>query len=323
MVLGSTAAESRQVCCAVCGLIQSPTGEPETVVSPSAAAPADSPATVNQPPPGPRQPAPPDATVTYPGTPATQGEPTAETVPVPDQPQPRPPTVPAPAGYAILGVLGRGGMGVVYQARQVSLKRLVALKMILAGPHAGPAELARFRTEAEAVARLQHPNIVQIHEVGQQAGAPFFSLEFVDGGSLAQKLRGQPLPGRQAAELVETLARAVHHAHQRGVVHRDLKPANVLLMADGTPKVTDFGLAKRLEGDAGQTQSGAVMGTPSYMAPEQAAGKGKEVGPPADVYALGAILYECLTGRPPFRGETLMATLQQVLTEEPVPPSRV
>jgi tetratricopeptide (TPR) repeat protein len=226
-------------------------------------------------------------------------------------------------GYEIHGVLGRGGMGVVYRARQVSLKRLVALKMVLAGPLAGPAELARFRAEAEAVARLQHPNIVQIHEVGEHQGGPFFSLEYVDGGSLAQKLRGGPLPGRQAAELVETLARAVHHAHQRGVVHRDLKPANVLLLADGTPKVTDFGLAKRLEGDAGQTQSGAVMGTPSYMAPEQAAGKVKEVGPLADVYALGAILYECLTGRPPFRGDTLMATLQQVLTEEPVPPSRL
>jgi tetratricopeptide (TPR) repeat protein len=242
-------------------------------------------------------------------------------------------------GYEILGVLGRGGMGVVYQARQVSLKRLVALKMILAGPHAGPAELARFRAEAEAVARLQHPNIVHIHEVGEQGGAPYISLEFVDGGSLAQRLGGRPLPGREAAELVETLARAVHHAHQRGVVHRDLKPANVLLAARGlapaephagakpqaafVPKITDFGLAKRLEGDAGQTQSGAVMGTPSYMAPEQAAGKVKEVGPPADVYALGAILYECLTGRPPFRGETVVATLQQVLTEEPVPPSRL
>jgi tetratricopeptide (TPR) repeat protein len=170
---------------------------------------------------------------------------------------------------------------------------------------------------------MQHPNIVQSHEVGEHHGGPFFCLEFVDGGSLAQKLGGRPLPGRQAAELVETLARAVHHAHRRRVVHRDLKPANVLLTQDGTPKITDFGLAKRLEGDAGQTQSGAVMGTPSYMAPEQAAGRVKEVGPPADVYALGAILYECLSGRPPFRAETVMATLQRVLAEEPVPPGRL
>jgi serine/threonine protein kinase len=226
-------------------------------------------------------------------------------------------------GYEILAELGRGGMGVVYQARQIALKRVVALKMILAGKHASPAELARFRAEAEAVAQFQHPHIVQIHEGGEHHGLPYFSLEFVDGGNLTQKLAGTPLPVRQAAELMEMLARAMHYAHQRGIVHRDLKPANVLLTADGTPKVTDFGLAKRLVGDAGQTTSGAILGTPSYMAPEQAAGKTKEVGPPADVYALGAILYEVLTGRPPFRAATPLDTLLQVVSDEPVPPSRL
>jgi len=225
-------------------------------------------------------------------------------------------------GYELLGELGRGGMGVVYRARQVKANRLVALKMILAGGHAGAAELARFRTEAEAIARLQHPNIVQVHEVGEHEGKPFFSLEFCGGGSLAQKLNGTPLPAREAAELVEALARAMQAAHARGVIHRDLKPANVLLAEDGTPKVTDFGLAKKLD-EAGQTQSGAVLGTPSYMAPEQAAGKGKEIGPLADVYALGAILYECLTGRPPFRAATALDTILQVVNDEPVPPSQL
>jgi WD40 repeat protein len=231
-----------------------------------------------------------------------------------------PPEVP---GYEILAVLGRGGMGVVYKARQLSLKRVVALKMILAGAHAGPQELARFRTEAEAVARLQHPNVVQIYEVGDSGGLPYFSLEFVSGGSLARKLAGTPLPARQAAELLETLAKAMHHAHRRGIVHRDLKPANVLLARDGTPKVSDFGLAKRLDERAGQTQSGAVMGTPSYMAPEQAGGKTKAIGPLADVYALGAVLYECLTGRPPFKAPTPLDTILQVLSDEPVPPRRL
>jgi WD40 repeat protein len=235
-----------------------------------------------------------------------------------------PPAVP---GYEILGELGRGGMGVVYQARQVALDRLVALKMVLAGAHAGPEELARFRAEAEAVARLQHPNIVQIHEVGAHGGLPYFSLEFVAGGALDRKLAGTPLPAREAARLVEALARAVQAAHERGVVHRDLKPANVLLagapgapVGECTPKVTDFGLAKRLDQGGGRTGTGAVLGTPSYMAPEQAAGTPAAVGPAADVYALGAILYECLTGRPPFRAETPWDTLQQVVSADPVPP---
>jgi tetratricopeptide (TPR) repeat protein len=214
-------------------------------------------------------------------------------------------------------------MGVVYKARDVQLQRLVALKMILAGAHAGPDELARFRTEAEAVARLQHPHIVQIHAIGEHEGLPYFSLEFVEGGSLAQKLAGTPLPPREAAQLVETLARAMHIAHQRGIIHRDLKPANVLLTADGQPKITDFGLAKKLDGAAGQTASGAIVGTPSYMAPEQANGQVKPVGPAVDVYALGAVLYETLTGRPPFKAATPLDTVLQVVSAEPAPPGRL
>ncbi len=231
--------------------------------------------------------------------------------------------LPAVSGYDILGVLGRGGMGVVYKARHQSLKRLVALKMIVAGAHAGPDQVARFRAEAEAVARLQHPNIVQIYEIGEQGGLPFLSLEFVDGGSLAQKLAGTPQPPRAAAELVQTLARAMDEAHQAGIVHRDLKPANVLLTNTGIAKITDFGLAKQLDAPSGQTQSGAIIGTPSYIAPEQAGGKVKNIGPAADVYALGAILYEMLTGRPPFKAETALDTIVQVIAEEPMPPSRL
>jgi WD40 repeat protein len=230
------------------------------------------------------------------------------------------PGLPCIPGYEVQQVLGRGGMGVVYRAVQVALKRPVALKMILAGDHTAPEMLARFQSEAEAVARLQHPNVVQIHEVGAHNGLPYFSMELVDGGSLAQKVRGMPQPPREAAALLEVLARAVHHAHQRGIVHRDLKPANVLLCADGTPKIADFGLAKQQEGHAEQTASGAVVGTPSYMAPEQAAGRRRAVGPAADVWALGAILYVQLTGRPPFVGATALDTLRQVLHQEPVPP---
>jgi WD40 repeat protein len=224
-------------------------------------------------------------------------------------------------GYAILRELGRGGMGVVYLARQVKLGRQVALKMILAGGHAGAADLARFRTEAEAVARLQHPHIVQVYEVGEHDGRPFLSLEYCPGGGLDQKLAGTPLPPVKAAALVETLARATAAAHRASVVHRDLKPANVLLTADGEPKITDFGLAKKLD-EAGQTASNAIVGTPSYMAPEQAGGR-KDVGPAADVYALGAILYECLTGRPPFKAATPLDTVLQVVADEPVPPTQL
>jgi serine/threonine-protein kinase len=224
------------------------------------------------------------------------------------------------AGYEVLRELGRGAMGVVYQARQPGLKRLVALKMILAGSHAGAHELARFRSEAEAIARLQHANIVQIYEVGDDAGRPFFSLEFVDGTSLDKKIGATPQPPREAARMAQVLAQAMDHAHRHGIVHRDLKPANVLLTHDGVLKIGDFGLAKRLEGDAGQTRTGAVLGTPSYMAPEQAQGRGRDVGPPADVYALGAILYELLTGRPPFRSTSVLDTLEQVRSREPVAP---
>jgi eukaryotic-like serine/threonine-protein kinase len=238
-----------------------------------------------------------------------------------------PPTL---ADYEVLGELGRGGMGVVYKARQKSLKRLVALKMLHVGGGARPEELERFRAEAETVAHLEHPNIVRIHEVGRQGGVPFLCLEFVEGGSLQRRLAGSPVAARPAAQLVETLARAVHFAHERGVVHRDLKPANVLLVGapdaspeQWVPKVTDFGLAKRIDVEAGQTPTGAVLGTPSYMAPEQARGWSSVVGPTADVCALGAILYELLTGRPPFRAATPMDTVLQVVQEEPVPPARL
>ncbi len=233
-------------------------------------------------------------------------------------------TIAAPCvpGYEILGEVGRGGMGIVYKARDRKLNRVVALKMILAGEFAGPRQVDRFQAEAEAVARLQHPHIVQIYEVGGKGGLPYLALEFVEGGSLEDRLGGAPLPAGEAAALAETLARAVAHAHERGIVHRDLKPANVLLAADGTAKIADFGLAK-FEADGAATaptQTGGVLGTPSYMAPEQA--QGTHVGPAADIYALGAILYEMLTGRPPFRARTPLETLQQVAGREPTPPGQ-
>jgi tetratricopeptide (TPR) repeat protein len=224
-------------------------------------------------------------------------------------------------GYEIVAELGRGGMGVVYKAQETDLRRLVALKMILYGTHAASADRERFRNEAQAIACLQHPHIVQIYQVGEHDGLPFLSLEFCPGGSLDGKLAGTPLPPSQAAALIEKLALAMHAAHEKGIVHRDLKPANVLLLEDGTPKITDFGLAKRL-GEAGRTQTGSIMGTPSYMAPEQAEGK-KSVGPPVDIYALGAILYECLTGRPPFKAATPVDTIFQVVSAEPVPPRQL
>jgi WD40 repeat protein/serine/threonine protein kinase len=278
-----------------------------------------------------------------------------------------PGVAPAPPGYEILGELGRGGIGVVYKARQVGLDRVVALKMLQAGPAARDDDLARFRAEAEAVARLQHPNIVQVYEVGECQGQPFLALEFINGGSLADRLDGAPWPAGQAAALLETLAGAAHAAHERGIIHRDLKPANILLqkseirnpksqanskdqnpnsetpraavselrpsdfefvsefefrISNFIPKLADFGLAKRVEGDRRLTRSGVVMGTPCYMAPEQATAR-RDLGPAADVYALGAILYELLTGHPPFRAETAVDTLLLVVHEDPVRPRRL
>jgi tetratricopeptide (TPR) repeat protein/predicted Ser/Thr protein kinase len=220
-------------------------------------------------------------------------------------------------------VLGRGGMGVVYKARQLSLNRIVALKMLIGGAYAGPHERARFRCEAEAVAGLRHVNIVQVYDVAEHEGRPYFTMEFVEGGNLGQKLAGIPQPARQAAALLATLAEAVQVAHQGGIVHRDLKPANILLTADGTPRIADFGLARHVDGGAGLTRSGTPVGTPSYMAPEQARGQTRALGPAVDVYALGAILYELLTGRPPFLAETAAETVLQVIYQDPAPPSRL
>jgi serine/threonine protein kinase len=253
-------------------------------------------------------------------------------------------SLPRVPGYELLEEIGRGGMGVVYKAWQLGLHRVVALKMLGGPATASPAALERFRVEVEAAARLQHPNIVAVHEVGSGPGPPFLTMEYAEGGSLAARLAGTPLAPGLAANLVQTLARAVEQAHRRGVLHRDLKPANILLqrksqisnpksqttgegdaacdsrfeIGDFEPKVSDFGLAKLLVGGQQLTQTQAVMGTPSYMPPEQAAGAARGLGPTADVYALGAILYECLTGRPPFRAATPMETLAQVVGQDPV-----
>jgi serine/threonine protein kinase len=245
-------------------------------------------------------------------------------------------TLPTIAGYEILGHIGHGGMGVVYRARQLDSGRLVALKMVSSGAHASPSEKARFRTETESARRIRHPHVVEVYEVGEQNGLPFVAFEFMDRGSLAEALGGSQMPPRYAAELVELLARGVQAAHEQGVLHRDIKPGNVMLLtppADdslpvvvqllGVPKITDFGLAKRMDAEGALTRTGAVMGTPSYMAPEQAEGRIKHSGPAVDVHALGAILYEALTGRPPFKGATMMETLDQVRTLEPTSPTQV
>ncbi|HVS34286.1 MAG TPA: serine/threonine-protein kinase [Gemmataceae bacterium] len=229
--------------------------------------------------------------------------------------------------YEILEVLGRGGEGVVYKARHRPLGRMVALKMLRDRDHAEPQSLARFRGEAETLARLRHPNIVQVYEVGEHEGRPYFALEYIEGGPLSARLQGQPQPARDAAVLLESTARAVHAAHQAGVVHRDLKPANILLAPGGAgfgaPKISDFGLAKRVQMDASLTRTGMVLGTPSYMAPEQARAEPKQIGSSCDIYALGSILYHMLTGRPPFVGARPMDVMMQVVHDEPAPPRRL
>jgi WD40 repeat protein/tRNA A-37 threonylcarbamoyl transferase component Bud32 len=243
--------------------------------------------------------------------------------PLPDDREPKAERAPLRFGdYELIQQIARGGMGVVYKARQRKLGRVVALKMILAGRLATAEEVQRFYLEAQAAAQLEHPGIVPIFEVGEHAGQPFFSMSFVEGGSLANRVREGPLPPREAAGLVERIAGAVAYAHAHGIIHRDLKPGNILLDKDGTPKVSDFGLAKKVAGDSHLTLAGQVVGTPAYMAPEQAAGKTDEVGPAADIYALGAILYCLLTGRPPFDSVDTLETLRQVKEQEPVPPRR-
>ncbi len=245
----------------------------------------------------------------------------SDAVPLPAQ------TLPELPDYEGLELLDRGGMGVVYRARHRRLRRRVALKMFETGRRPSPREILRFRTEAEAIARLQHPNIVQIFEVGEWNSLPFLALELAERGNLAQRLQQLPYAPRAAAELIETLARAVHHSHEHGIVHRDLKPANILFTSDGTPKLTDFGLAKVLRDDAGTsrdaTRSGEAIGTPRYMSPEQAVGRLDLIGPASDVYGLGTLLYECTTGRVPFVAASVVETLEMIRIEEPFAPRRL
>ncbi len=222
--------------------------------------------------------------------------------------------------YELEEEMGRGGMGVVYRARQVSLNRPVALKMILSAQFAGDVEVERFRAEAEAVGGLDHPGIVPIFETGEHSGRHYFSMKLIEGGALSKHIAEYKHDTKAAARLLAEIARAVHHAHQRGLLHRDLKPANVLIDAEGRPHITDFGLAKRVEGGDGLTHTGAILGTPSYMSPEQASGSKVAITTASDVHSLGAVLYELITGRPPFRGESVMETLWQVIEKEPEPP---
>lgn len=222
--------------------------------------------------------------------------------------------------YEILERIGRGGMGAVYKARQLNLDRVVALKLLPLGAWSGPNLVERFRSEAKAAAALQHPNIVAVHDVGEQDGQPFFTMDFVEGRTLAELVRDQPLPAKRAATYLQTIAAAVHYAHQQGVLHRDLKPSNILIDATDQPRITDFGLAKRLRGDSDLTLTGQVLGSPNFMSPEQAEGRSELVGPPSDVYSLGAVLYDLLTRQPPFQADTVTTLLKQVVEAEPVPP---
>src|SRR5262245_36273797 len=225
--------------------------------------------------------------------------------------------------YELLQEIARGGMGVIFKARQVTLNRVVAIKMILAGSFARPEDVQRFRTEAEAAAQLDHPGIVPIYEVGEHDGQHYFSMAFVDGESLARRVADGPLDPRIAAEIVETVSEAVQYAHDRGVIHRDLKPGNILLDKDGNPRVTDFGLAKLIESGSDLTGTGQILGTPSYMAPEQASGAQGQLTIAVDIYGLGAVLYAMLAGRAPFAGSSVLETIQQVLDRHPEPPSRL
>jgi len=222
--------------------------------------------------------------------------------------------------YELLEELGRGGMGVVYKARQKSLGRMVALKMLLDGKLASGSDQARFRAEAQSTAALDHPNIVPIYEVGQHAGHPYLCMKYIEGTTLARRLADGPLPAREAAAILATVCEAVAHAHDHGLLHRDLKPSNILIDADGVPHVTDFGLAKRVDGGSHITRSGAILGTPSYMAPEQAAGNRGRLGPASDVYSLGSILYAMLTGRPAFQAASPVDTVLLLLEQDPLPP---
>lgn len=230
------------------------------------------------------------------------------------------PTIGSVGNYELIEQIGQGGMGVVYKARQLNLNRIVALKLMLSGPRATEAEIKRFRSETTAAATLQHPHVVAIHEVGVHEGRHYFSMDYIAGRSLAEVINRTPVSAERAARYLKIVAEAIHHAHQRGILHRDLKPANILVDADDQPRVTDFGLAKHIQVDSSLTVSGNAMGTPSYMPPEQAAGKRSQIGPASDVYSLGAILYDLLTGRPPFRADTPVDTLRQVLDTEPAPP---
>lgn len=225
--------------------------------------------------------------------------------------------------YELIDEIARGGMGIVYKAKQLRLNRTVALKMILAGKFASPADVERFQVEAKATANLDHPGIVPIYEVGTHNGNHYFSMGFVDGDSLASKIASGPLPPRDAAQLVRKIADAVQYAHENGVIHRDLKPANILIDSNGEPKVTDFGLARKLEGDSSLTGTGQILGTPSYMPPEQARGVPDTVGKHSDIYSLGALLYHLLTGRPPFQGAGPLETLQHVVTRDAVVPRQL